>query len=124
MGVMNSLTPDLEKVFENSNMQEHTSFYTGERFTITPVLDWSVDKILFSFIADSRPMGAWWCTWIDHWRLYGGKNWSTKHITFEQYFHFDWNTLSGKFNLQFDTMLNCPQMACRLSDTVFLKKTN
>ena len=29
MGVMNSLTPDLEKVFENSQMQEHISFYTG-----------------------------------------------------------------------------------------------
>ena len=35
MGVMNSLTPDLEKVFENSNMQEHTSFYTGKRFTLS-----------------------------------------------------------------------------------------
>ena len=69
-------------------------------------------------------MGAWWCTWIDHWRLYGGKNWSTKHITFEQYFHFDWNTLSGKFNLQLDAMLQRPRMAFRLSDSAFLKKTN
>jgi len=33
MGVMNSLTPDLEKVFANSNMQEHTSFFTALSLT-------------------------------------------------------------------------------------------
>ena len=122
MGVMNSLTPDLEKVFENSNMQEHTSFFTGKRLTVNPVLGGSVDTKLFSIIVDTRLVGAWWCTWIDHWRLHGSQNWTKKHTSFEQYLHFHWDTLSGKLYLQFDVMLKRPRIACILFDTFFSRK--
>ena len=91
---------------------------------VNPILGWSVDTKLFSIIVDTRLVGAWWCTWIDHWRLHGSQNWTKKHTSFKQYLHIDWDTLSGKFNLQFDLVLKRPRIACRLFETVDFSQEN